>query len=205
MGNQHGLTPAEGMTALELLALMSPQQRAEYDAQVASRRIGAQKPDPEQAPILADLRAIGVDVHSVWSQFLQPDEDPRIYEILLRHLQSGGYDIRTMEGMATKFERPSGRKYWSQLRELYLASPPGTTYRDALAASLGVSGRKQQLDGLIELVGRKELGESRILLMHKIKRVGGERGLALIESLRDDPELGIEAKVLLKQKPRRPN
>jgi hypothetical protein len=188
------------MTAADLIFKLTPEQQAERAARLAANLIGAQPPDPQQAPILADLSALGVDVHSVWSQFLRPEDAPEIFDVLMNHLQRGGYPARVMQGLALKFARKEAYPYRPQLRALYVAAQPGP-YKDALASAVAASAQKKRVGALIELLGRAELGDSRILLMRRIKRLGGAPGLAAVTALVDDPELGKEARILLKLRP----
>jgi hypothetical protein len=62
---------------------------------------------------------------------------------------------------------------------------------------LAASASPAQLDGLIELAGNEACGNSRILFVEEILRVGGERGRTVVEGMRGDPVLGAEATAAL--------
>lgn len=78
--------------------------------------------------------------------------------------------------------------------------------RDAFGALAGVmsqAARKAQLPDLMEMVQDSSLPPTRGMFVGKVLRLGGEEGLALIESLKDDPDVGLEATARLKMRQRR--
>ena len=85
---------------------------------------------------------------------------------------------------------------WPQLRTLYLQAL-GPREQVGLAAALAASATRDEFEALVALLGEESGGESRILFLRPIKRVGGQRGIEVIESLRDDPVFGKEATALL--------
>jgi hypothetical protein len=67
---------------------------------------------------------------------------------------------------------------------------------------LAACATKAQLEDLIGFLEVEERGKSRISFVRPIKRLGGRRGRAILESLRDDPTLGREATAALLGKSR---
>ena len=53
---------------------------------------------------------------------------------------------------------------------------------------------------MIALLDAEDRGDTRIHFLRAIKRVGGARGLQLVESLRSDPKFGPEAQAILKRR-----
>ncbi len=68
-----------------------------------------------------------------------------------------------------------------------------------LAIALAASATKAQTDDLIGLLDRSDRGESRLLVLRPIKRLGGHRGLEVLQRVESDPVLGAEASHLLKR------
>jgi Flp pilus assembly protein TadB len=56
-----------------------------------------QEPRRAELPIVADLRAVGVDVHSVWELVNTSVPYPAALAVLLKHVQLAGYPDRVME------------------------------------------------------------------------------------------------------------
>ena len=73
----------------------------------------------------------------------------------------------------------------------------------ALAGMMAKAARKAQLPDLMEMVQDSSLPDTRLMFIGKVLRLGGEPGLALIESLKDDPDVGLEATARLKMRRRR--
>ena len=120
--------------------------------------------------------------------------------MLLDHLERGGYPDRVLEGLARALAVKPATPMWDRLRVLYLRAA-GPDERRGLAAALAASASPAQFDGLIELAGDEGCGNSRILFVEEILRVGGERGRAVVEGMRGDPVLGAEATALLDATP----
>jgi hypothetical protein len=91
---------------------------------------------------------------------------------------------------------PQAVAYWDVLERLYHLEEDENV-RDRLANTLSEVATPDQFDRLTSLVGDQSLGESRIFLLAAVKRLGGKRGLDVLQSLLDDPELGKEARALL--------
>jgi len=82
--------------------------------------------------------------------------------------------------------------WWDDLKHLYLrARDPGE--EDGTAVALAACATKAQLNDLIAFLEVEERGRSRIYFVRPIKRLGGERGREILESLRRDPTFGREA------------
>jgi hypothetical protein len=56
---------------------------------------------------------------------------------------------------------------------------------------------KKQLDDLIEFLSDQKRGESRLFFVRAVVRVGGDRGYAVLESLREDQVVGQAASARL--------
>lgn len=66
--------------------------------------------------------------------------------------------------------------------------------------ALAACATKKQLDGLIDFLAVEERGESRLFFLRSIVRVGGDKGVEVLESVSDDPVLGQAATARLKRR-----
>lgn len=150
-----------------------------------------------ERPIVNDLRAAGVDVESIWDLVNASAPYPDALPVLLKHLEQGGYPDRVMESLARALAVGPAAPAWDALRELYLHAQ-GRGEMEGLAVALAAAATEDHLDDLISLLDEPSRGDTRIHLLHAIKRVGGDRGLSLLDSLQTDPLFGREAQALLK-------
>ena len=171
------------------------QRKAEFDRGLKERSEVLRR---AEQPIVRALRDAGYDVSSVWDLLSAAEPYPEALPVLLEHLQRGGYPDRVMESLGRAVAVRSSSFAWQTLRELYLRAN-GRGEEEGLALALSVSATKEHLDALIELLGEEPRGESRIHFLRPIKRLGGERGLRVIESLLDHPLLGKEAAACLRK------
>jgi hypothetical protein len=117
---------------------------------------------------------------------------PAALPVLIEHLERGGYPDRVMESLGTALAVKPAVAYWDRLKVLYLTSR-SSGEETGTAVALSACATKAQLDDLIGFLSVEERGESRIYFIHPILRVGGQRGEAVVESVRSDPVLGKEA------------
>ena len=121
---------------------------------------------------------------------------PDALPIVMAHLERGGYPEHVMESLGRAFGAKDGVVWWDDLKRLYL-SARGPGEEDGIAVALSECATKAQLDDLIAFLGVEERGESRVFFVRPIKRLGGERGREILESLRDHPMLGREVAAVL--------
>ena len=121
--------------------------------------------------------------------------DDRLFAIALDHLARDGYDDYTRATIARNFEVRGAWPYWKMLVPLYRAAR-GEHEREALAAALSTSAKTAHVDQMMSLVRDTSLGESRILFLRPINRLGRARGKAFVMEYLDDSELGLEAQAI---------
>jgi hypothetical protein len=169
-----------------------PDYRAAVEAAEAKRQAAAQARRDASRPILKDLNEAGIHITSLWVT----DEKIMPYStslpILLAHLEKGGYPDEIMQVIAHRLGVKPGIEYWDRLRDLYYRQT-GEAARDGLAATLAKIATRPQFDELVELLHDESLGDSRVLLIRGVVRVGRERGKEIVRALVDDPVLGKEA------------
>lgn len=170
----------------------NPEYRAAMEAAEAKRQAAAQVLRDASRPILKDLNEAGIHITSLWVTDDKIMPYSTSLPILLAHLEKGGYPDRVMQVIAHRLGVKPGIEYWDRLRDLYYRET-GRAARSGLAAALAKIATKAQFDELVELLHDESLGESRILLIGDIVRVGREHGKDIVRALVDDPVLGKEA------------
>jgi hypothetical protein len=110
-----------------------------------------------EAPIVADLRAAGVEVSDVWDLVNTSVPYPAALPILMAHLERGGYPDRVMEGLGRALAVGPASVYWQRLRELY-GRATGVDEKDGLAVAMAASATSSHLDGMIEILGDESFG-----------------------------------------------
>ncbi|HEX8081625.1 MAG TPA: hypothetical protein VF557_15550 [Jatrophihabitans sp.] len=194
---------SKGLTADELMALQEeklrtdPKYSAEVEAFEAELERRARNLSIAEQPIVRDLRSVGIEVSSVWDLVNTSDPYPEALPVLLEHLKKGGYPDRVMESLGSALAVKPAAYAWETFRELYL-SAEGRGEEEGLAVALAASATREHLEELIALLQEDSRSDTRIHFLRPIKRVGGQRGRQMLESLVDDPMFGREARALLK-------
>lgn len=178
-----------------------PDYRTRVEVAEAEREERSRLLREAERPIVEDLNGVGESVSSVWDLVNTSAPYPAALPILLAHLERGGYPDRVMESLGRALAVKPAVAWWDDLKRLYL-SARGPGEADGTAVALAACATRAQLDDLIAFLDVAEGGESRIYFVRPIKRLGGERGRELLESLRDDPILGREATAALEGRAR---
>lgn len=158
----------------------------------------------EQAPLLADLGAVGLKVESVWDLVNTSAHYAEAVPVLLKHLLLP-YSDRTREGIARSLAVPEARGAWSTLVEEYRKAPsgigikgPGETKegrlgtKDGLACALAATATEKVMDQLVALAKDRTLGISRVLLLSVLKKSKSATAKEAIKELVSDPDLKKE-------------
>ena len=149
----------------------------------------------EQAPLLADLRAAGFDVKSVWDFVNTSDSYPAAIPVLLKHL-THLYSGPIREGIGRALAVREARSAWPMLADLYRKEPtpsqPGRCLKDGLAVALSETVTDATMDELIALAKDRSHGESRLLLLSALKGSKLPIAKTAIAELADDPDLAKE-------------
>ncbi|GAB3595613.1 hypothetical protein [Microbacterium tumbae] len=196
-----GRSKRSGISATDLMAELQndPEYQRKVQAAEAERQARAQVLREAEQPIVADLRAAGVEVNSVWDLVNTSDPYPAALPILVDHLELGSYPERVMESLGRALAVKPAVAFWERLKARWLdARNPGE--EDGAAVALAACATQAQLDDLIGFLAVEERGQSRIYFIRPILKVGGDRGREVVNALRDDPVLGKEATALLKRR-----
>lgn len=187
-----------GISATELMAQLEEDEdyQRRIRAAEAAREVRVRELNHAEQPIVADLRAAGVQVDSVWDLVNTAVPYPGALPILMDHLERGGYPNRVMESLGRALAVKPAVAFWDQLKARYL-QPRSPGEREGAAVALAASATSTEIDDLVGLLSEEDCGESRIYFVRPILALGGARGKELIETLRADPVLGKEASALL--------
>jgi len=197
-------TATEVMAELERRKREDPAYRAELERVEQERAERARQLRIAERPVVNDLKAIGLELDSVWQLYKIPNSRPKAVPVLPKHLALD-YPDRVLEGIGQGLYDPSARTHWDERRHMMLSTDRDAV-RDRVAAALSNCARREHYDDLIDFVRDERLGECRVYFLRPINRIGNRigagKGRAVIESLADDPALGREATAILRGRSR---
>jgi hypothetical protein len=198
------MTAADVVAERERRLREDPAYRAEVERVETERAARSQRLRVAEQPVVADLRAIGLEVDTVWDLHKLPDSRPKAIPVLLEHL-ARDYPDGVLRGIGQGLDHPSARAWWRDLSELMLKTERDEV-RDRLAAALSACATREHYDDLLSFIGNDSLGECRIYFLRPINRIGNRiqpgQGRAVIESVADDRVLGKESTAILKGRSR---
>ncbi|MBA3021740.1 hypothetical protein [Propionicimonas sp.] len=196
-----GFGKRTGISATELMVQLQndPVYQQTIEVAEAEREIRVQALRRAEQPIVADLRAVGAEVDSVWDLVNTSEPYPAALPVLLNHLERGGYPERVMESLGRALAVRPSVAFWGRLKARWLqARGPGE--EDGAAVALAACATKAQLDDLVDFLSVEDRGQSRIYFIRPILKVGGNRGRNVVGALRADPVFGHEATALLRRR-----
>lgn len=199
-----GKRSRSAISATELMAQLEndPEYQRRFQAAEAERQMRARFLSRAEQPIVADLERAGIRVESVWDLVNTSYPYPEALPVLMEHLERGGYLERVMESIGSALAVKPSIVFWDRLKVCWLQARCAGE-EDGAAVALAACATKAQLDDLIGFLSVERRGMSRIYFIRPILRVGGDRGRAVVEELRDDPVFGAEATALLKRRRKR--
>ncbi|GGC55581.1 hypothetical protein IEU95_08700 [Hoyosella rhizosphaerae] len=175
------------------------ERQAQFEAVEAKRQEMVRKLREAQQPILADLRAVGFEVPSVWHLGYGGEGFSVVLPVVLKHLERGGYPDRIMGALASALGVKEMRPYWDTLRDMYVRATGGDE-RQGFASALVDTVTREREEDLISLILDDSLDGSRIILLSGLSRLRSDRSRAVMESLVDHPVLGIQASETVHQR-----
>jgi hypothetical protein len=153
-----------------------------------------------EAPIIRDLRSVGVVVKSVWELVNTSREYSAALPVLLEHLQRE-YPPAIIEGMARAMAVPEAHFAWNVLTGLFRTRRDKQA-REGLAVALAGAASEHSLGDVISLLRDRALGRSRVHLLRALERTGDPKAENVLIELSDDADVGEEASAALKRKRR---
>ena len=193
------MSAADVIAERERLLREDPEYRAAVEEADADRAARAEQRRVASMPVLNDLRAVGVDVESLYHLYKQPEAYDVAIPVLLDHMRRD-YPERTLEDIGHALPFKPAVKWWDDVKALYLGTQSGAV-RDRLAAALAQCAVKRHYEDLLRFVNDETLDESRIYFLRPINRIGNQmepgKGRAVVESVAEDKTLGREATAIL--------
>lgn len=197
-------TAAEVVAELERRKREDPAYRAELERVEAERAGLAEERRLACRPVFDDLRSVGVEVSDLYVLYKQPESYALAIPVLLDHL-GRDYPERVLEDIGNALPLKPDPYWWDDFRRVYVTTGSDAV-RDRLAAAMSNCARREHYEDLLTFIQDEDLGASRIYFLRPIHRIGNRmeagRGRAVIETVAEDPVLGIEATAILKGRSR---
>lgn len=186
------------VTAAELLAQLQSDpdfvaRREEQDRAIEAKAAELQI---EEMPLIADLRAAGYDVTSVWDLVNSSRNYAEAIPLLLSHL-ARSYSSSIREGIARALGAASVIDHWAELLDRY-KSEDDPRVKDGLAAALAAIADDSEIDSVLALVRDPTNGPSRLLLLRALARSRTLEARETLLALRSEPFFEKEATFLLR-------
>lgn len=188
------------ITAAELMAELNadPEYLARQAREAQADALKAAEQRRAEAPLVQALREVGVAVESVWDLVNTAGPYPEAVPVLLEHLQRS-YPAAVREGIARALAVPDSGAVWAKIVEMYRRERGGRV-KEGLAVAISAAANEQFIDDVIALARDGANGPSRALLLAAIARwADRQKARELISELKKDPELEVEAKVILRR------
>lgn len=176
---------------------LSEEEAARFDA-IRARRMEKQRERlikwaTEQKRLLQELSDVGIKLDSVWDLVNRKVPYPQAVPILLRHLALP-YSDHIREGIARSLAIPDAKDAWPIFVEEYRKAPEGVEdgiargAKVGLACALNATVDSERMDELISLVKDKTLGETRVVLLHALRRSRLAVAKKALQEVADDPD-----------------
>lgn len=154
-----------------------------------------------QSPLTADLRAVGLQVATVWDLGNRPIDYPEAVPILVEHLKRD-YPDRDRAGIALALAVPFAKSAYPTLVKLFREGQLTET-QDGLAAAITATAGKNDYDEMLKLLWDKALGPARVFFIQYFRRHAGVDLESILLRCQADTELEPEATHWMKRKFRR--
>lgn len=142
-----------------------------------------------EAPVVAALAEVGVEVRSVWDLVNSEDDNYAVaVPVLVAHLQDESYPDRVREGIARSLSFRKAAPAWPAIVELYRTTTDSFDLQQGLAVAMAGTVTDETVDELVAEAHRQEHGESRLILLLGLRRLGTPAATEALEGLLDDPE-----------------
>jgi hypothetical protein len=145
----------------------------------------------EQAILVRELRACGVQLNDLWDLINEPIEySGEPLAVLARHLQLP-YSDATRETIARALTVKEASPYWSILAAEYAREPDrgNVGAKIGLGLALAAAATDETIDQLIGFAMDRSNGMSRYPLLRALRKSKRPAAKAAIEKLRQDPQL----------------
>lgn len=186
------------MTAAELAARLQedPKFRARQQEKERALAERVAQHRREQAPIVADLHQVGVEVEALPDLIKRSVPYPDAIPVILRHLLLPYSDV-TRETLARILAVPDARDAWPILVAEYRKAASHENGRrlgakTGSAAALSAIATGDTMDELIALAKDPSHGDSRLLLLRRLRKSKSITARQALDELTSDPALAKE-------------
>ncbi len=148
----------------------------------------------EQRPIVLEIAKAGIHYETLGQMLNSPGPYKNAIPILLLHLQNSDYSDPTRETLARCLAVSDAQSEWDILVDLYRREPfavkgSGGNVKHGLAVAVAATTTDHNIDVLAQLAADTSLGDSRILLLKRLKRSKSIVARQALSKLEHDPEL----------------
>lgn len=154
-----------------------------------------------EAPLVNELRSLGLEVGSVWDLVNSADPYPAALPLLLDHL-GRDYPSAIREGIARALAVPQAGFARDALIRAFKTEEESRV-KDGLAVAVAETTDPSSFDDLVSLLMDRQNGGSRLLLLSALERSTDPRVEAVLAQLAEDPELSQELTALRRRRTRR--
>jgi hypothetical protein len=142
-------------------------------------------------PVINELRSLGLHLNTLWDLVNSRLRHPKDLLVLIRHIDLP-YRDENLEAIARALAVPYARPMWKEIKERYQRAAPDSGLKDGLAVALAAISDGSTLEDLHDIIRDPSNGESRVLLLHGLRKLRSPIArLALVE-LSSDPVLAEE-------------
>jgi hypothetical protein len=188
-----------GMTAAEVLAQLSadPKWVAAQEAEERETDERCQEWARAEAPLVKELRRVGIDVESVSDLVSTAEPYPEALPVLLKHI-TRPYPPDIRQAIARSLAVPEAVYAWSSVRRLF-EKETEENVKDGLAVALSGMCDDEHLDELMRLAANRKYGPSRILLLGALERSRDPKVKRALMAFGADPDLEFAVQRILKK------
>ena len=169
----------------EWVAMMAEKQRKRQEIETYYLKLAE--------PIFKDLESVGVFVKSIGNLGAEEESHKKAVPVLMKHLFIY-YDDWLNSGIARALGRIKATENWDILVDQFCKTDRSIHphFKDGLACALFDTVTKKTMPEYISLLRDKRHGESRILMVGKLRRLKQPEIIALVDELFEDPDLRTE-------------
>lgn len=145
------------------------------------------------APLLTDLKGVGVVAKSPWDLIGKIDITSPAIAVLCDHLGRPYLD-RNREGIARALALRGAGHLWARLYAEYENTPSGSGFKIGLADALGAVMKEDHASLVYSIVQDAENGESRLMLIEPLLQTRFAKEEKLAQAMEQDPFLKQEVR-----------
>jgi hypothetical protein len=185
--------PKGPITAEEAMRRLNadPDYRAKVERLNAEHAADTERHRQVTEELREDLAAVGVEVDTIWDLVNAKRVPTAAGPVLATHLLERDYDNAEVDAIARALSSTRPAEYWAPLVDAYKTEQRQRA-KDGLAIAVSGALTHDHLDEYLALIRDRNLGTSRILLLHPITRLREDWVDEFLNELIDDPDLKVQ-------------